>query len=243
MSQTISQDLSTAGGLFHLGVEVDPEVDALFEHWCEARLADGVAFPGLSSARLLVKHPGHSGVGASPKHLVLCEAESESAARAAVQPEFETGLPGELAGRLQSRCAFYRAIGDHPGHDGTRRMGPAILHVTVDVDPEWRDAFLDWYVGVHVPAVLHAPGMLGARRFEHAALASGEPIPEGQHSYCTIYEMADADLIDRPETQAASARGLCPARIAPHRVAMNFVYAERVCVRSPEIEATHHPLA
>jgi len=231
MSQTDGGDARRAGGLLHVGVEVDPALDARYERWCEARLATGAALSGLSSARLLVKHPGHPGVGESPRHLVLFEAESESAARSEADQSSETDLPKELAGRLRSQRTFYRATGEHPGHDGTYRMGPAILHVTVDVEPQWRDAFLDWYVGVHVPAVLAAPGMLGARRFENPALTSDEPIPVGQHSYCTIYEMADADLIGRPETQAASARGLCPARIAPHRIAMNFVYTQRACVR------------
>jgi hypothetical protein len=229
--------------LLHVGVEVDPGADAIFERWCEARIREGIERPGLSSARLLVKHPDHPGVGESPRHLVLYEAESESAARSAAGHESETDVPSELAGRLQSQRALYRGIGDHPGQDGTRRLGPAILHVTVDVEAEWRGAFLDWYVGVHVPAVLEAPGMLGARRFENALLASGEAIPKGQHAYCTIYEMADADLIGRPETQAASARGLCPAMIAPHRVAMNFVYAERACVHSPQVETTRRPRA
>ncbi len=211
--------------MLEIGAEVDPEVEAAFERWCEDQRSALLALPGSVAARHFVRYAAHAGAGENPKYMALFELEAASALAPQVDADRDPPLPAALSGRVHSRRALYREIGASPQRRSPP-TGAAILHVTVDVAPGYRDAFLAWYAGVHVPAVLGAPGMLGARRFERVALAARPARRAAHHSYCTLYEMEDARVIDRPELALAASRGACPAELAPHRVACHQVYEE-----------------
>jgi hypothetical protein len=211
--------------LLHLGADVDEEIEPAFERWCEGHLADNLRLPGFVSARRLRRLGPAPASGEPPSSLTLYQLEATSALES---PEYlgrTVGMPTQFAGRIRSGRSLYREIGADPGVR-SQAIGPAILHVTVDVEPAWRERFEDWYVNVHVAAVLGAPGMLGVRRFVNVAIAAEGTRAPGQHDYCTLYEMEDAGVLARPETIAAASRGPCPPDLAPQRVALNHVYEE-----------------
>ncbi len=211
--------------LLHLGADVDAEIAPEFEKWCEGHLADNLRLPGFVSARRLRRVGPAPASGEPPSTLTLYQLESTAALES---PEYlgrKIGMPPHFAGRIRSGRALYREIGADPGVR-SQAIGPAILHVTVDVEPAFRERFEDWYVNVHVAAVLGAPGMLGVRRFQNVSIAADGTRSPGQHDYCTLYEMEDAGVLARPETIAAASRGPCPPDLAPHRVALNHVYEE-----------------
>jgi len=137
----------------------------------------------------------------------------------------DQSIPDSFSGRMSFQRSVYREL-SAPSQLDPPLTGAAILHVTVDVERAYHDPFLKWYAEIHVPAVLEAPGMLGARRFENVELEAGEPLRAGQHAYCTIYEMEDASVIGRPEIVEAARKGACPADLEPHRIAVNHVYEE-----------------
>lgn len=211
--------------MLHIGTDVDDAIAADFERWCEGHMADNLRLPGFVSARRLRKSPAHPGPATSPGSLTLYQLEGASALETTEYEGRQIGMPERFASGIGFERSVYRELGV-PSGVRSQAIGPAILHVTVDVEPAWRERFVEWYVNVHVPAVLDAPGMLSARRFENVELVPGQPLRAGQHTYCTLYEMEAADVIVRPETFAAASRGACPPELAPHRVAFNQAYEE-----------------
>jgi hypothetical protein len=211
--------------LLHLGADLDAEIESDFENWCGSHIADNLKLPGFVSARRFRRSDGQPATGTSPVSLTLYQLADVSALETPQYKGRTVSMPPHFSGRIRAQRALYRELGVSPGvrHQA---IGPAILQVTVDVEPEWRARFLDWYVNVHVAAVLDAPGMLGVRRFENVLVDSDGPLVPGQHTYCTLYEMEKADVIARPETLAAASRGACPPELAPHRVAFNQTYEE-----------------
>ena len=217
--------------LLHIGTDVDAAIAHDFERWCEDHVADNLRLPGFVSVRRLRRSEAQPAAGESPSSLTLYQLEDTSALET---PEYlgrKVTMPPHFSGRIRSRRSLYLELGAElelgaqPGVR-TQSIGPAFLHVTVDVEPDWRERFIEWYVKVHVAAVLDAPGMLGVRRFENVDLASGRPLGPGEHTYCTLYEMEDAGVIARPTTLASASRGACPPELAPHRVAFNHTYEE-----------------
>lgn len=220
MGDTQATDAERAQpGLIEIGMDVSEQACAAVDSWSDVVLREATALPTVAAARRFALDEGWAGVGQGSSRLLLIEAVDASAetteavceqiARDARRPEAATYEPPAVYRQLD-------ADGTRPGGDS----GSAILHVHVDVDPDHLEPFLRWYVDVHVPAVLEAPGMISARRFEN--VRSGPPA--GQHRFCTVYAMQDASVIQRPETLAASDRGACPAELAPHRRAVNQVY-------------------
>lgn len=221
--------------LLTLGLEgAEPVGPRLVAHF-EAALRRALDRPGAVAAALYRRDESWAGAGRGPDLLGLLE----------VAPDPERGaLPrdaGSLArafalddapppGARSLGLASHRLLGEQrPPAATAADPGTGLLYVRVEVDPAHDAAFRRWYVDVHVPAILAAPGMIGARRFEHRALdATGRP-PPGQPRYCTLYEMQTPDVIARPATLEASDRGACPPEIAPHRRASNQVYA--LCFR------------
>ena len=211
--------------LLELGADVDETIGLDFDRWCEGHVADNLRLPGFVSARRLRRVGPASASGTSPSSLTLYQLEDPSALETPQYTGRSISMPAHFSGRIRSQRSLYRELGADPGVR-TQAVGPAVLRVAVDVEPAWRERFLDWYVNVHVAAVLEAPGMLGVRRFENEALASGRPLELGQHTFCTLYEMEDAGVITRPETLAAASRGPCPPELARHRVVVNQTYEE-----------------
>ena len=211
--------------MMHLGTEVDDAIAPDFDRWCEGHMADNLRLPGFVSARRLRRSPVHPGPATSPCSLTLYQLESPSTLETPEYAGRTIGMPDRFSGRIGFERTLYRELGVPPGIR-SQTIGPALLHVTVDVEPEWRERFVEWYVNVHVPAVLDAPGMLSARRFENVELVPGRALRSGQRSYCTLYEMEAADVILRLSTLEAASRGACPPELAPHRVAYNQAYEE-----------------
>jgi len=218
-----SQPIGTV--LVHIGTDFDASLSRELDRWSEQHILDNMKLPGFVSARRLRRVGPASAPGAAPDALTLYELADSSALETREYTSRKVELPPSLANGMRFTRALYRAVGAAPGAS-TQEIGPAILHVTVDVEPAWRARFVDWYAAVHVTAVLSAPGMLGARRFENAALASGREPAAGEHAYCTLYEMEDAGVLARPSTVEAASKGACPPELAPHRVPFNHVYEE-----------------
>lgn len=211
--------------VLQLGTEVDDLIASDFERWCEDHLRDNLRLPGFLSGRRLRRHPTSAPNGTSPASLTLYQLEDASALETPEYAGRRVSMPGHFTDRLRFERALFRAL-DEPSVAATRPVGRAVLHVTIDVEPQWRERFVEWYAKVHVPAVLEAPGMLAARRFENVELARGGALPPGQHPYCALYEMEATDVLTRPETLAAAARGACPPELAAHRVSASQVYEE-----------------
>ncbi|MBY0399206.1 hypothetical protein K2X89_02850, partial [Myxococcota bacterium] len=153
--------------LLHIGTDVDDAIAEEFDHWCVGHLADNLRLPGFVSARRLRRSPGQANSGTSPGSLTLYQLESLAALETPEYRNRQVAMPAHFTGRIEFKRSLYRELGA-PAGVRTQQTGPALLHVTVDVaEPEWRGRFIDWYVNVHVAAVLSAPGMLGARRFEN----------------------------------------------------------------------------
>jgi len=216
---TAGQSSHTAHALLHLGTEIDAEVEAAFNRWCEAHVRGNLELPGFLGARRFVKQADYKGVGESPQYLTLYELEDASALTSDAYAAHDQSVPDAFSGHLSFQRSVYREIGVHSGASAGAPAN-AILHVTVDVEPEYIDDFLKWYPELHVDAVLEAPGMVGARRYENTAPA------EGGHLYCTVYDMTDPGVISRPEMIEAARKGACPPDLEPHRVAYNHVYTE-----------------
>lgn len=218
--------------LLEIATDVDPTIASEFEDWCKGHFADNLRLPGFVSARRLRRCGPPDAEGRSAGSISLYALADASALETPDYAAREIGWPGHFAGKVTARRSLYRELGavgsDGRSAAGARRqtIGSAVLHVTVDVEPAFRERFLDWYAEVHVPAVLSAPGMLGARRFANALLERGDALPAGQHPYLTLYEMEDASVLASPGLVAAAAKGVCPPELAPHRVAVNFAYDE-----------------
>ena len=211
--------------LLHIGTDVDEAIAHDFERWCEDHVADNLRLPGFVSARRLRRSGSPSTAGESASSLTLYQLEDVKALETPDYRGRKITMPPHFAGHIRSTRSLYLELGAEPGVRN-QEIGPALLHVTVDVEPDWRTRFIEWYVKVHVAAVLDAPGMLGARRFENVELASGRPLAAGQHTYCTLYEMEDAGVLARPSTVESASKGACPPELAPHRVPFNHVYEE-----------------
>lgn len=72
-----------------------------------------------------------------------------------------------------------------------QRIGPYLLHVTIEMEPEWEDDINTWYSEEHVPEIMNVPGMISARRF---ALL-GDNSSRWPAKYLCIYEMANEHIV------------------------------------------------
>jgi hypothetical protein len=216
----------TGDALLYLATEIESEVENDFNLWCEGHVKDNLSLPGFLGARRLHKQAEFTGVGECPTYLTAYDLESAGAIETEAYANHDTSMPAAFSGRFQFSRMLFRAIGSDPDVAGRQTRGAAILHVTVNVDPAYNDEFLAWYADVHVPAVLSAPGMLSARRYETVGVAADDNPAADGFRYLTLYEMEERDVMSRPETIEASMKGACPARLEPHRWATHHVYEE-----------------
>jgi len=212
--------------LLYLTTEVDREVEADFNRWLEGHARDNLEVPGFLSARRLAKHAEYRGAGDAASYLTLYELSEAEVLTSDAYANRDSPMPAVFSGRYHFARSLFRALEPPSGEGTTRPRGRAVLHVTVDVEADYNDEFLQWYVEGHVPAVLSAPGMISARRYARIEGAADEN-PEGMEiRYLTLYEMEDPGVVSLPETLRASREGACPERLAPHRRANNHVYTE-----------------
>ena len=221
-----------ASALLHIGTSVDAEVEQAFNRWCEEHVTENLSLPGFIAVRRFVKLSDYEGTGDNPKYLTIYQLDSASALESDAYAAHDHSIPDSFSGRMSFQRSVYRDL-SAPRQLDPQLSGTAILHVTVDVERAYRESFLKWYAETHVPAVLEVPGMIGARRFENVELEAGDPLREGQHAYCTLYEMEDPSVIGRPEITEAARKGACPADLEAHRVASNHVYEEIFRASSP----------
>jgi hypothetical protein len=211
--------------LLKIGADVAPSDLRNFSRWCGSHRERAHRKPDLLAARIFTLNADWIGAGVGQAALTLFELGVTS-----VENDVHETPPAPAPASMSKEfgtttCTMYSPL-DSQHAPRTHEIGSAILHVTIEVDPKHNARFLDWYVEAHVPAILEAPGMLGARRFEAISRAS-EPDPaDSPRRYCTLYEMTAADVISRPETQQAARRGACPRAIEPYRKASNQVYDE-----------------
>ena len=78
-------------------------------------------------------------------------------------------------------------------------IGPTIMVVMMDVDPEHDEEFNRWYNDEHLPERLGIPGYVSARRF---LLEEGQ----GVLRYLCIWELEDASPLQSQEYQAQNER-------------------------------------
>jgi hypothetical protein len=114
---------------------------------------------------------------------------------------------------------------------GDEPIGRAILHVMMDVEPEWDDELNAWYAEEHLPRLLEVSGMLAARRFVDAhwpaaSSTDGGGAADGRHQYVAIYELVDADVVTTPEYAEAAAMSPRTATLAPHLSFFSQIYRE-----------------
>ena len=223
--ETKGRALPAGSALLHIGTEISADLAPDFDRWCEEDLRSNLGLPGFVAARRFVRDEVWPGSGHCPQYLTLYDLQDPSALDSQAYASHDQSIPDPYRSQISIERSVYREIGELPQNQ-TQATGTAILHVTVDVEPAFTDEFLAWYAEVHVPAVLDAPGMIAARRFENALLAESPVLPEGQHTYCTLYEMEDEGVIGRPETLASSSRGACPTHLESRRIAANRVYTE-----------------
>lgn len=219
MTDTLGKRQHPSGNLL---LEIGAASAGPFDRAFESHLNDAHDRPCLLGSRSFVRVPQWAGVGTGSASLMLHELDVPDHA-AHVHAEKQTQDPTNCLGPMT--CRAYRELGA-PSGPHTHEIGSAILHVQVIVDPKYDDLFLHWYVNEHVPAVLDAPGMIAARRFEQIHPGSNADPHNRPRVYRTLYEMAEASVIRQPETLEASVRGACPAELEPHRQASNQVYAE-----------------
>lgn len=221
-----------AAALLAVGADVPPEIEEAFHVWWATRIRAARARPGVNLARTYKKDHRWPGVGESPGYLTLYELEDADGFVSDAGADSDAFVESHSESGLRLTRSTYREL--TPTEDARiATRGSGILFVHVDVSPAHNDRFLGWYVDKHVPAVLEAPGMLSARRFEYLRLDSGGRAPTGQHRYCTVYEMENARVISRPETIEAASRGACPPELQPYRAAFNHVY-EEIVLEVPE---------
>ena len=114
---------------------------------------------------------------------------------------------------------------------GDEPIGGAILHVMMDVEPDWDDELNAWYADEHLPRLLEVPGMLAGRRFVDAHWPAssfshgGGPRTDGTSTWRS-YELVDADVVSTPEYAEAAAMSPRTAALAPHLSFFSQIYRE-----------------
>lgn len=212
--------------LLHLATEVEPGIEADFNAWAEGHLKDNLGLSGFLSARRLRRSTAGGEDPAQPTWLTIYDLADLDALASLESPDRDRSMPAAFSGRFRFERTVHRALTPR-GEEGARQpRGPAILHITLDVEPDHEAAFVDWYVGEHVPAIAAVPGVLSVRRFENAAWEQGSAPAASGARFLTIYELEAPDVIARDEMLEAARRTACPAALEPHRSARHQVYEE-----------------
>ena len=72
-----------------------------------------------------------------------------------------------------------------------QRIGPVVLHVTMEMEPDWEEEINRWYDEEHLPEIMAVPGFVSARRF----LRVGGPPVAKPSKYLCIYEIANGNVV------------------------------------------------
>jgi len=212
-------------GLLKIGADRPSQDRSRLESECKRRFREMQTESRLIAARSLLRNPDWVGAGSGPEMITLVELAGSPLDVVPLRAQAKQSWAASSPHADGPSCSIYRRL-DIEAEPKTFEPGSAILHVTVEVDPDHNAEFLHWYVGQHVPAIVAAPGIIGARRFEEIPVATDPSHAKTTRRYCTIYEMTHAGVVSQPETQEASREGACPVELEPYRRAANQVYDE-----------------
>jgi hypothetical protein len=207
-----------------------------FTRWCDTfHHAEALESPGFLACRRFEVVPGYSYAAANgaPFLTVYQLADQhaiDSDAHKAVVAAMTPAPPGVMDA-VTFTSTIYRErfpLGGwmNPGgavESGDEPIGAAILHVMMDVEPEWDDELNSWYAEEHLPRLLEVPGMLAARRFVDAQWPDAI---DGHHQYMAAYELVDTDVVTTPEYARAAEMSPRTAALAPHLSFFSQIYRE-----------------
>jgi hypothetical protein len=91
-------------------------------------------------------------------------------------------------------------------------MGKFIWLAQMDIPPEHDALFNHLYNYEHFPAFRKVQGVVDCERYELVEAKKGEFLPK----YAAIYHLDSADVITKPEWQAAADSGQWKQKIRPH---------------------------
>lgn len=223
-------DVQPVGGaLLHIQTWITDHIDE-FTQWCDSvHHAEALQVPGFLSSRRFARVDGYA--YAAPKgadFLTMYQVRDPSIVNSDVHNANSAAMtpaPDGVMDTLEYLPTVYRA--KYPEHgwvapdgsprDGDEPVGTAILHVMMDVEPDFDDELNAWYTEEHLPRLLEVPGMLAARRFVDAHWpASGADDAGGRHQYLAIYELTDPSVVDSPDYARAAEMTPRTAALAPH---------------------------
>jgi hypothetical protein len=218
--------------------------DDAFTRWCdECHHFEALRAPGYLACRRFELVPGYE--YAAPNgapYLTVYQLDDERAfdsdAHQAVVAAMTPAPPGVMDA-VTYTSTIYRErfpLGgwmtpDGAVETGDEPIGSAILHVMMDVEPEWDDELNAWYAEEHLPRLLGVPGMLAGRRFVDAhwptlPFSHGGGAADGRHQYLAVYELVDADVVSTPEYAEAAAMSPRTEALAPHLSFFSQIYRE-----------------
>ena len=209
--------------ILHLAAEIDSEIRESFDRWSDAHSRTDLAHPGFLGVRRFERSLDWAGQGASMPCLTIYELEDLSALTSRPYLEHDQSMPAEFRDHLRYRRSVFQEVERFAGGGELARRSP-IFHVLTEVEAGHEAAFERWYAGVHMPAVMTAPGILGARRFVRVEDPAGKAAPGARYACLAIYEMADAGVVARKETVDAANTAICPTDLDLHRSVVHHVY-------------------
>jgi len=180
-------------GLLLTITEPPPQHEAEFNAWYDTEhIVERVSIPGFLSARRWVADvkPGEG------KYLATYELVSPDVLESAVY-RLRLAMPTAWTQRsLGSTVVFRRWACEqiNPGEALPSMMAHAQFVAIGDAPPEYEDEFNRWYDDEHLPLLSQVPGVLRARRFFD---------PNGKPRYVALYDLADENVPQHPDWQAA----------------------------------------
>jgi hypothetical protein len=214
--------------------------DDAFTQWCnDVHHAEALAVDGFLSCRRFEIVPGYTYAAADGApyltvYQLADEAVADTPEHSANTARMTPAPPGVMEAVSYVRTIYRERfpLGGWMAPDGSvasadEPVGSAILHVMMDVEPEWDAELNAWYAEEHLPSLVGVPGMLAARRFVDsrwdATAAGREP---DHHQYLAVYEMTDADVVQSEEYAKACEMTPRTAELAPHIGFYSQVYEE-----------------
>ena len=156
-----------------------------FDDWYDLEhVPERLAVPGILNAKRWISED-------NPKHAI---AAYDLEAHAVMEsPAYKAVAAGHFSPWTQRVTSIakrvYRFEGSQvlPGDVVAPEDAPAMLAVTMNVDPAVEDEFNEWYKTEHLPQLAAVPGVITARRFK----AAGQIIERG---YAALYHMTSTDV-------------------------------------------------
>ena len=248
-------------GLLHLQSDLaDPAAEPDFSRWCnEVHHAAVLLVDGFLSVRRFERVPGYR--YAAPDGAQILTAYQLATPAAVDGPAHQEHgrtaepIPEHVAATLSYLRTIYRQCfpdvgsltpsGVDPAPDQV--VGPAVLHVMMDIEPAWELEFNRWYDEEHLARLLAVPGFLSVRRFVDSQWPSGDAgsaaagavvttNPQwpaggtktvgGRHQYLALYELEDQAVVDSQPSARACEMTPWTEKLAPHLAFHSQIYRQ-----------------